>query len=112
MITSRIALRCTSLVSKCMSISGLELMKQCEKECVAKLGRPGPRKRSGMMKTGRRTAAPSADKMMGEESEVQVAETPVWQSQDLVSRTMPPGLGSLGWMIRATMELARLETWL
>ena len=84
------------MVSKCMSISGAALMKQCEKEWVVELGRPGPRRRSGIVKAGRRTAAPSADKVIGEESEVQIAETPQWQLQDLVSRTMPPGLGSLG----------------
>ena len=63
-----------------------------------------------MVKIGRKTAEPSVRRAIGEVSVASTAETPQEQLQDLVRRTMPPGLGSLGWIILATMVLARLNT--
>ena len=74
------------------------------------MGRPGPRKRSGMVKTGWKQVEPSAERVILEASVEQVAETPVGQLQDLVSKTALSSLGSLGWMRRGTRALANLST--
>ena len=103
---SRRDLRWVSSTSNRMSVSGAVPIKQCEKECVALMGRPGPRKRSGRVKTGRRQVEPSDERVILEASDEQVAETPVGQLQDLVNRTAPSNLGSLGWMRRVTRALA------
>ena len=56
------------------------------------------------------TAEPSVSRVTGEVLEISTAEIPEGHLQDLVRRTMPPGMGSLGWIILATMVLARLNT--
>ena len=95
-----------------MSIAGVALIKQCEKACAEELGRPGPSARSGIVKIGRMTAEPSVSKVIDELLEVSTAEIPGVHLQDLVRRTMPPGRGSLGCRILATMVLARLNKFL
>ena len=62
------------------------------------------------MKTGRRQVEPSDERAILEASDVQVADTPVGQLQDLVNRTAPSNLGSLGWMRRVTRALANFST--
>ena len=100
---------CTSSVGKRISTAGVALVKQWEKVCVEELGRPGPSARSGIVKIGRMTAEPSVSKVINELSEVSTAEIPGIHVQDLVRSTMPPGRGSLGCRILATIVFARLN---